>query len=132
MRRYHFDNCKIITGKNKHKGHPISEETKKKIGFANRISKKGEKKSKEWIELMRSINKGNSYCLGKKLTEDHKEKIRLSHTGKKHSQEFKDAVSSATKGIPKKKIECPYCDKIGSIQNMKRYHFDNCKLNKIN
>lgn len=28
-------------------------------------------------------------------------------------------------------VSCPYCEKIGDISNMKRWHFDNCK-NKIN
>jgi len=27
------------------------------------------------------------------------------------------------------KVECPYCDKIGAFGPMKRWHFDNCKLN---
>ena len=27
----------------------------------------------------------------------------------------------------KRKIECPHCTLIGSISNMKRWHFDNCK-----
>lgn len=26
-------------------------------------------------------------------------------------------------------ITCPHCNKTGSVPNMKRYHFDNCKLN---
>jgi hypothetical protein len=26
------------------------------------------------------------------------------------------------------KVECPHCNKIGNLINMKRYHFDNCKF----
>lgn len=29
---------------------------------------------------------------------------------------------------PKSKIECPHCGKIGGSNNMKRWHFDNCKV----
>jgi hypothetical protein len=31
------------------------------------------------------------------------------------------------KGIPRKKIKCPYCEMIGAENTMPRWHFDNCK-----
>jgi len=58
-------------------------------------------------------------------------------------QEWKTNISRATKGKPKsektksamrvpkgpqKKLECPYCKKIGGSGNMIRFHFDNCKM----
>ena len=30
----------------------------------------------------------------------------------------------------KMRVECPHCKKLGNIANMKRWHFDNCKINK--
>lgn len=33
----------------------------------------------------------------------------------------------ANKGKPKRKIKCAHCDVVGSIANMKRWHFENCK-----
>lgn len=33
------------------------------------------------------------------------------------------------KGKPKPTITCPHCGKEGSPNNMKRWHFDNCKIN---
>jgi group I intron endonuclease len=73
--------------------------------------------------------------------------------GKRHSEEFKQYISqlnkgrpSTVKGIPlpeerkkkqaetmrnKPKIICPHCGKIGSVSGMKRYHFDNCRVNSI-
>ena len=36
-------------------------------------------------------------------------------------------VSESKKGIPKSKIECPHCHKIGGTGNMQRWHFNNCK-----
>jgi group I intron endonuclease len=34
------------------------------------------------------------------------------------------------KTFTQKKIECPFCGKVGGEGNMKRYHFDNCKEKK--
>jgi hypothetical protein len=36
-------------------------------------------------------------------------------------------ISKALKGKSKPKINCPHCNKIGYISNMKRWHFNNCK-----
>ena len=33
------------------------------------------------------------------------------------------------KGLPKQKISCPHCLKVGGIPAMKRWHFDNCLEN---
>lgn len=40
-----------------------------------------------------------------------------------HSTETKIKMSK-----PKTKVKCPYCNKVGGISQMKRYHFDNCKM----
>lgn len=49
-----------------------------------------------------------------------------------HSDEMKKIISERTslalKGKPKKTIVCPHCGKVGGAGNMKRYHFDYCKL----
>jgi len=45
------------------------------------------------------------------------------------SKEHCEAVSKAHKGKKKKQVTCPYCGKIGGINNMSRWHFDNCKNN---
>jgi Putative endonuclease segE, GIY-YIG domain/NUMOD3 motif len=59
-------------------------------------------------------------------------KANISHAtrGKKKSQAMKEKLSATTKGVPKNKITCPHCHKIGGEGNMKRYHFDNCKAFK--
>ena len=44
-------------------------------------------------------------------------------SGYVHTQDSRKKMSESKK----KKIECPYCNKIGNVSNMKRYHFDNCK-----
>jgi hypothetical protein len=37
----------------------------------------------------------------------------------------RNKISNTLKNKPK--VKCPHCDKEGSISNMKRWHFDNCK-----
>ena len=95
---------------------PRSEETKQKISSklkGNKLSEEAKKKIKEFHNRPEQIEKSRNRNSGKKLTEAAKLKM-----------------SQTTKGVPKKKIECPYCGKIGAIAGIKRYHFDNCK-NKI-
>ena len=43
--------------------------------------------------------------------------------GKSQSDETKAKISEKAK----RKVECPNCGKVGSVSNMKRWHFDNCK-----
>ena len=81
------------------------------------------------------INKGN------KPTKETLNKLSKARIGNKnrlgtfHSEEIKKIIaertSAALKGKTKKTIECPHCKKIGGASNMKRYHFDFCKLIKI-
>ena len=54
-------------------------------------------------------------------------KMSNSQKGRKHSEKTKLKMSmSASK--PKKKVECPFCNKVGGQGNMMRYHFNNCKM----
>jgi group I intron endonuclease len=61
-------------------------------------------------------------------------KVRMGNKnrlGIKHSEEIKKIISERTsqalKGVPKKTVTCPHCNKTGGAGNMKRYHFDFCK-----
>ena len=48
------------------------------------------------------------------------------------SEEQKQRRSTKMKGILRGKqdvIRCPHCNKEGGMSNMRRYHFDNCKIN---
>ena len=68
-------------------------------------------------------------------TEEHKQKIAASNTGKKFSEERKTNISMSTKGrVPYnkgKKAEiflCSHCNKeIAGASNFKRWHNENCK-----
>jgi len=94
-------------------------------------------------------------CKNRKLTKEHKAKI--SGEGRVHSDETKNKIGNAHRGKVvseetkeklrshkrtseqkkrcsdgaknRKQIECPHCSKVGHPNNMKRWHFDNCKLN---
>ena len=44
--------------------------------------------------------------------------------------EIKKGKSIATKGVkkgPQELVECPHCHKVGGVNGMTRFHFDNCK-----
>lgn len=54
--------------------------------------------------------------------------------GKTHSEEARLKIIEANKkrkGVARKKVTCPYCNKIGGSNLMQRYHFDNCKYKVI-
>lgn len=50
-----------------------------------------------------------------------------SSTGKKRLG--KETVTDKQRKYLDTKIQCPYCNKQGNISNMKRWHFDKCKMN---
>lgn len=59
-------------------------------------------------------------------------------TGQKHTQESKERISLANRGVPKSeehkqklrvpkpRIQCPHCLSMTDAANGKRWHFDNC------
>lgn len=57
--------------------------------------------------------------------ENWKKNIGKAGKGKKRSEETKKRMRKP-KG-PQKRVTCPHCKKEGGINNMTRYHFDNCK-----
>ena len=48
------------------------------------------------------------------------------------TQEAREMISLRMKGQSKPKVTCPYCNKIGGISPMLRFHFENCKLKENN
>jgi hypothetical protein len=113
------------------------EEKAKEIGKKISESNKGqhyhseEHKKKLSLKLM-----GNDY--GKYQSEETREKKRIrmqelnlgktfSDETRKKISESKKGIPSLTKGIPRKKVTCPYCNKEGGEGLMHRWHFENCK-----
>lgn len=87
-----------------------------------------------------SFAKGKTYeeLYGEEKARDLKKMRVESATGRKLSDEslkkMSDSISKSTKGIPKpqKQSVCPHCNVIGSLNLLKRWHFDNCKNMKDN
>jgi hypothetical protein len=67
-----------------------------------------------------------------KMTEEEiqrwKDNISKAGKGKRKSAEARANMSKGMKGKKKSIIICPHCNKSGGSSNMRRYHFDNCKL----
>lgn len=97
---------------------------------------RGDRKTyKGWI-LAENIQKWGTREL---LKNEHKKNIALSKIGKKNpklsaakkgvklSKKHKLNISNGQTGLTYKKVTCPHCGKVGGINIMPRYHFDNCK-----
>lgn len=103
--------------------------------------------SDEYKEKQRVAHLGQtSWCKGLKLgpiSDDHKRRISEANTGSKRTEETKARMSKAQKGLKvsdegranisaaaknRPKFPCPHCDMVGTMSNMSRWHFDNCKL----
>ena len=54
-------------------------------------------------------------------------KVKHPMYGKPVSEEHRKKISNALKGKTRKKITCPHCSKLGGNNNMKRWHFSNCR-----
>lgn len=93
----------------KNKGKVMSEESRRKISIANsnpspetrlKISMraKAHPSSKERMDKLHAMNKGNTYRSGTHVTEETKQKLRLANIGKTLSQEHRQKMSIARKG----------------------------------
>ena len=82
---------------------------------------------------------GNTRRKGMLFTTEQKANVSKARLGNKnrlgikHTEDIKKIISERTsislKGKAKATIACPHCGKVGGQGNMKRYHFDYCKLN---
>jgi group I intron endonuclease len=107
-------------------------------GLNCRLTRTGDKSGKLSQEHKESISKA---LIGRKrvFSKEHRERCREAAIrrgvvppsrkgkegtmkGKKHSEESLNKMKK-----PKEEVNCPYCNKIGGIPQMKRWHFTNCK-----
>jgi hypothetical protein len=122
-----------------------TEETKQKIGDANR-GRKHTEEAKKKMSLSRSgenhpmygkhhteetkqkISKKNAGKKKPPRTEEHKRNNALAIKGYKHTDTAKQNMSKAHLGTKHEIVKCPHCNKEGGKPAMTRNHFDNCLL----
>lgn len=73
--------------------------------------------------------KGTGRKKGSTHSEETKKLYSEQRKGKLKSIEWKEKIRLGNLGKPKPQqiVECPHCKKQGALNNMKRWHFDNCK-----
>lgn len=122
-------------------GKIVSEETKEKlrIARANQVIQQGTTMTDIAREKLSKAAEGRIF------TDEHKQKLSNAHKGKIFSQETREKMrqsstgrvkstatlqklKDAAAGKPKTQIQCPYCLQTGGLPQMKRWHYDNCKL----
>lgn len=115
-----------------------SQETKDKIS-KSKLGKRLSKEKKEHLKLKYWDNRDiENQKLGAKkggisrwnISEDEKIKSKemISNSLTKYNKSLSEHYNT---GLIRIKIQCPFCGKEGSKNTMKRWHFDNCKLNGI-
>jgi group I intron endonuclease len=103
----------------KRKGKKLSEQVKLKMS-KNHFSKKDQEAHRE-IAKKASRSRKN---IKDGLSAETKEKIRNAILIKTRKADY----ISHNKGLKREKIKCPFCNKEGSMNTMKRWHFNNCKI----
>jgi group I intron endonuclease len=128
-----------LTNSNDKSGH-ISEEVKKVI--SEKLT--GRERSQEHCNNIGKAKKGKeSWWKGHIRTEEHQKNLTESLKGKsswskgktgcyseetyKKWSENKQGDKNPMYGKKQKEIECPHCKKVGGVNVMKRWHFQNCK-----
>jgi hypothetical protein len=98
------------------------------------LSKNKRTMSEKFKKKQKENNLGNlNPMFGKKQSEKQKHKARetmlLLISGNQKSIIKQKIIESnkKRKGLKQKTTICPFCEKIGSVSNMKRWHFNNCK-----
>jgi hypothetical protein len=119
---------------------PLTEETKAKMSVAKKGAKlpalTKEHKSrvsathKNIPKSAEAKAKNSASHTGIPHSEERKAKIAATLKGNIRSKESKAKQSAALKGVPKPKLTCPHCGTEGGNSQMKRWHFDNCKLKR--
>lgn len=117
-------------------------EIRDKISISNKGKNKGKKCSDKQKEQLRIVNIGKKASietrkkmsntrLGKPIKVNMSEQAFInrsnSHKNVVFSEESRKKMSDAKKGKAMQEHTCPYCNKIGKSNAMKRWHFENCK-----
>ena len=81
-------------------------------------------KAKETLSdgRMQGVNKGV------KRSQEFKDNISVFQSGRTHSDEHNEKISSTKKKQNQESVKCPHCGKTGKPAGMKTWHFDNCPI----
>ena len=122
---------KLSDSKKGKKKPPFTEEHKRNISESKSGEKHpnyGKNRSDATKRKISNSQKGeNNPFFGKKHSSESKKKMSETQKGRKHLEETKKKIGESNKGKLHKRITCPYCNKTGGNNNMKRWHFDNCR-----
>lgn len=130
----HSDATKrLLSEKQKGKGHPHTPESIEKIRQANTgvvfSSDRKEKIRKKAVGRKMPTHVKERLTERMKLfqhSETTKEHLRQVNIGRKHTPEALIKMSEWQKDNPK--LTCPHCNRASSAGNAKRWHFNNCKF----
>lgn len=115
MKQFHFANC------NKKPGNEYKIRKKVKYKIKTQIQCK-------YCDFSGTENQVNNYH-EKRCFYNPNKKIKKSSISEESNIKRSNTMKGKNVGS-QKKIECPYCNKIGGQSIMKRHHFENCKLKK--
>ena len=133
---------KQVASRREGAGYTVSSSTRDKISSTLSKVTTGLKKSKLHAENISKAKQGDKNPMFGKIpwnkgnkkirtAEEKKEIEKEKYLKWKMRQEPKEpSLRDKLKGIPKAKIVCPHCNKLGGEGAMIRWHFDNCKLRK--
>lgn len=107
----------------------------KEMSDRNRILTKELWKNEDYrrkvIENLPDISGKNNPMWGKTLSPEHRQKISEANMCKIFDDEYRRKISEGRRGVIMASIKCPHCDKVGKLNLMKRWHFDNCKFKDV-
>jgi len=98
----------------------VIEET----GLSNHILMTNDIKEK----ISKTLIGHKGYWKDKKRSKLTNIKVGNGNRNKVVSKESREKISKSMTGLKRKIVECPHCGKEGGNSQMKRWHFDKCKL----
>ena len=106
-------------------------------GGAGRVASATEREKARNAKLGVPKSEQHKNNLRKPKSDEHKANMSASRKGKiAHNKGISGPLKGVPKSeehktnmrIPKEKTTCPHCKQVGGISQMKRWHFNNCKL----
>jgi hypothetical protein len=107
-------------------GNQITEEQRQKI-VDSKLGKKRDPFSEEWKNNLSTNHKSKQPDFNGSLNEETRKKIGDKIRGRKQTEEEKRRRGDSNIGKKRKKLLCPHCQQLISVNTYPRWHGDNCK-----